>query len=677
MEFASRALDKNQNYALNVLEHILTIRIIDRPECLVYSEVVKELYANAVHEMRRLAMRHADYFATFYDVLEQKIHEMSSQQNLDEKTQAELPCVLLIVMQRATNISPQIRRQRLQAFLEPIIRAWEDPQLHQTLSTFESFVSVLGLDQVGPFLMSQDAHKIEDWSKVPLNDDGANLQSNMIARFARLPLRNARSALHASTEKLGSDSQPYQLACELWSSTIPVIVTPLLLIIRATHRLHDFGSWPGLPPEMRSIVSRILQDRFWQAGISSGSRDDFYNRITSTKTTLEGFASFVRGKIRNTRENSYSILYSMSKLGEHFYGHKQLASPLSEALLGSAGFLSPHHFSVLLNIARCLIEECPANCRAHFLPPIMSTFFQQIDQKCGTEWAKLDRRKESSTPADDDLTQEMKEESILRQLTHTAVTMVATLLDPRTSNRHPAEADTTSLRAFILSSTTILEPLLLFCTHAILFHDTRTSGTMIRILRTLVPSFLSQDPAVEPTNAVIREFIADHVLRAAITALNDNYFVEQQKDLAALIATIWVAYGLSNTTFRKTTGYEGTHAEETPPLTQTPRNLLLSLPGMEQQRVDAVGRQLMLTGGIGGHHRQQRALVLGLLEGVRGVRVSELGNWDRKEEKKALAEKYARRDEMGTQGVDEYGNDIDRGDESVLAGVDGLFGDGA
>lgn len=179
---------------------------------------------------------------------------------------------------------------------------------------------------------------------------------------------------------------------------------------------------------MRHIVGRILTDRFWQAGISTGSRQDFYSKITSSKVTLEGFSSSVRGKIRAVREACYSVLYSMSKLEEHFYAFEELPIPLSQALYRDSPSLSSHQFSVLLNISRCLIDDCPTRFRGNFLPSMMSTLFLQLDKKITTEWDIMQRRRAGIV--DDDLTEEMKDESILRQLTYSAVIMVASLLDP-------------------------------------------------------------------------------------------------------------------------------------------------------------------------------------------------------------------------------------------------------
>lgn len=180
---------------------------------------------------------------------------------------------------------------------------------------------------------------------------------------------------------------------------------------------------------MKSVVSRILTDRFWQAGISTGSREEFYAKITSSRSTLEGFASSVRGKVRAVRESCYSMLFSMSRLREHFYGFAELPGPLSEALFKDSVHLSSHQFSILLNISRCLIDDCPVRFRNQFLPPMLATLFTQIDKKVTAEWDNIERRKAGLVEGD--LTEEMKDESILRQLTYSAVIMVASLLDPQ------------------------------------------------------------------------------------------------------------------------------------------------------------------------------------------------------------------------------------------------------
>ena len=127
--------------------------------------------------------------------------------------------------------------------------------------------------------------------------------------------------------------------------------------------------------------------------------------------------------------------------------------------------------------------------------------------------------------------------------------------------------------------------------------DTRCCGVVLRIFRSLIPEFRKPTDQVSP----IREFISSDVLKACITSLHEPYFVDLQKELATLIASILIHYC---------------------PITDTPRQVLLSLPGIHEKSVnkciDYVSRPAM-------QQRQQAALVLDLLRDLKGVSISEQG----------------------------------------------------
>lgn len=566
VECSARALEQNQAFALKVLEHILLTQTADQPQYPAYSEAVRELQVYATTELRRLAFRHADYFASFYEQLEAKIREVLSTSTFDEKAEAEMYGTLLIVLQRADNIDPETRDSRLNALIESMLEGWQsgisgqssssssaaafqDSHLDQSLSSFENFCKCLGVGRIGAYLQSKKADRMADWSIIDLDAYGLSIQSEMNSFVSTIPLRMTKTALGVMTENLKVDSQPYNIAVSMWSSRIKMLLPKVLQLVEYAHSLHDVELWPNLPAEMRSIVGRVLQDRFWQAGISSGSRDEFYTRVTNTKTSLEGFASFVRGKIRLIRESCYQILHSMSRLGNQFYSYSELPGPLAESLIASATHLSSHQFSVLLQMIRSMVDDCPIIHRQHFLSPILSILFSQIDHKITSEWEKIDRRKTDNTE-DDKLTVEMKEESILRQLTYTGVNFVAVLLDPlrgqqaveNLQQKHHSpqppqqSSSSTSLRTFILTNPTILEPILLFCTHTLTIPDSRSTSTTTRVLRTIIPTFAGLSPTSPdtPTTAAIREYISTSILKAAITALNDGYFADLQKNSPAL-----------------------------------------------------------------------------------------------------------------------------------------------
>lgn len=384
------------------------------------------------------------------------------------------------------------------------------------------------------------------------------------------------------------------------------------------------------------MVGRVLTDRFWQAGISEGSKDEFYARVLEKKGTLEGLASTIRGAVRFVRETTYAIIYCMSRLDVQFYGISELPGPLANALFADAISLSSHQVISLFNLVRYLVDHCPVELREHFLPPLLATCFQQMDAKISSEWEALGQQGEVQA-AGERLTEEMKTESILRQLTYAAVIMVADFLDPAKtgelanpfkSNREPAKlirpggptvsdkpesngAGFPRLRNFCLANSSIVVPLLTFCAHAIRMHDGRCCGVVLRVFRSIIPEFQGgQKPAgstlgeltvPEGTAREIREFISTEVLKAAISSLHDPYFVDSHKDIGTLIASILVHYSA---------------------LTPTPREILASLPGIRVQDVDETIQNLARQNIPS---RQQRAYVLDLLKDLKGVSIHEMG----------------------------------------------------
>ena len=169
--------------------------------------------------------------------------------------------------------------------------------------------------------------------------------------------------------------------------------------------------------------------------------------------------------------------------------------------------------------------------------------------------------------------------------------------------------------------------------------DTRSCSFITRVLRSLVPEF----EGTNPIETDVREFISTEVLKACITSLHDPYFVDLQKDLAQLIASIVIAYN---------------------PRTDTPKQVLLSLPLMSADLIDRTIRHLAKAKS---NSRQQRAIILDLLEGLRGVSVSEQGRIARPDPKKvrsAMQEKYM------TVNVQANGKKEESPD---LGGIAGMF----
>ena len=145
--------------------------------------------------------------------------------------------------------------------------------------------------------------------------------------------------------------------------------------------------------------------------------------------------------------------------------------------------------------------------------------------------------------------------------------------------------------------------------------DTRACSLIAKVLRSIVPEFAGDGPVEKD----VREFISTEVLKACITSLHDPYFVELQKDFAQLIASILISYT---------------------PRTERPKQILLSLPELAPEKLSRALRHLFRAQQ---NVRQQRAIILELLEGFRGIAIHEQGKLPKPDTKKlrsALQERY-------------------------------------
>ncbi|KAF2166133.1 hypothetical protein M409DRAFT_55012 [Zasmidium cellare ATCC 36951] len=644
------------SFVLNMVQHLLTMRLYDQPAHTTFSDAVKAFEALRVVELQKLALAFPNDFLEVYNELEPRIGVLAQKHVDDPRLLWGYKAFLFMILHRATGIDNEMRISKLQQMLKPTYDAWSDPGMNASINNLQTFCEAIGLNDLPDFYKVHGFDRIQDWSAQQLDEAGQRRQAEIKEKSDRLPLRMTKSMLSATTEKLKSGTDEYDNACALWGDLIPVILPSLLQMLRHAVSFHNMANWSQLPDEIQMVVKRTLQDRFWQSGISNESKEEFYARISGSKTSYEGFASTVRGTMRNVREQSYHILYLMTKFDEQFYGLTDLAEPLAGALFDEAGSLSANHLHPIINLTTGLVQRCPPHHRVQFLPPILRRLFVTLDGKISSEWEAITRAAEENKHEMDELSDEMRTESVLRQLTYSMVSFVPFLLEydrqvgltMANGNGHIRQ----NLSELVLSDASVLEPLILFCTHALRMRDTRCCSTICKVFRGIVPIFASSS-STSPTSAItpetaaqVREFISTEVLKACITSLHEPYFADLQKDLAALIAQILLLYS---------------------PKTHTPRDILLSLPDMSEGRVNRAIAKVVKSS----NERQQRAVVLDLLESVRGVSIYEQGKIEKKKGKSSRAAPVAAQ----YMEVVETRPQVVRGDEEGLDGVAGLFGD--
>ncbi|CAG9991321.1 unnamed protein product [Clonostachys byssicola] len=631
--FSTTALKNNTSFMLKVLEHILMTWPALEPEHRAFNDAVKDLQGESMVELQRLASEMPDHLLDVYDQIANRVNEMLASGALDDKRSVAYRSFLFIIIHRAEKIDTATKIPRLREFIDPVKAQWREDNIRNSLESYASFCELLGLDKAQAYLANRRVHEIEDWGSCSLDAEGLALQNELEERLKVLPLRPTKSFLAFSVERLSRSSPAFQASYALWQEGFADILAYLLKFLSYAHATHNPQNWAGLPTETRAVVDRVLSDRFWQAGISDGSKDDFYARVVDKRTTMEGLASTIRGSVRFVRETAYAIIYCMSRLDMQFYGFTGLSEPLSEAFFSDSTWLSTHQQTNLLNLVRYLVDDCPVDYRAQFLPQLLAACFRQTDAKISGEWAQMEQQQTVAAAGEAALKEEMKAESILRQVTYTSILMIADFLDPNKANpramgsggpqgdEHGApQRPFPSLRKFCLMHQEIVEPLLVFCCHGIRVRDSRCCSMVLRLFISIIPEF-SLDPSaasrrhgstevpngsnlfpVPPEIATaIREYISTEALQACITSFHEPYFVDLQKELASLIAAIVVYYS---------------------PITDTPRNVLLSLPNVNPRDLDRLGEYIPKPAS---HTRQQRAIVLEMLKELKGVSVSEMG----------------------------------------------------
>lgn len=218
-------------------------------------------------------------------------------------------------------------------------------------------------------------------------------------------------------------------------------------------------------------------------------------------------------------------------------------------------------------------------------------------------------------------------------------------------------------------NSSIIEPLLVFMAHAIVMHDGRCCGVVLRVFRSIIPEFRSMNapqaetipkhastadnfPIPEDTANAVREFISTDVLKACITSLHDPYFVELQRELGNVMAAIIANYS---------------------PATQTPREVLCSLGSIKHEEVDGCIANIARAAS---NPRQQRGHILDLLKDLKGVSISEMGKLQKSSDASGFKKKSSGRSKMAQEFMTapaSNGRAVARRDSPDLSGVAGLF----
>jgi exportin-5 len=174
--FSTTALDRSPTFMLKVLEHILLTWPTPPPDHGPYTEAIKDLQLESMVELQRLAAKMPDQLLSVYDQIASQVNDMISSGTLDEKRQVTYQTFLFTIIHRSDRVDVPEKVHRLQPFIEPVKKQWTHDNLKESLSTYDGFCQMLGLDKAQDYLARKQVHLAKDWGSVSLDEEGVELQ---------------------------------------------------------------------------------------------------------------------------------------------------------------------------------------------------------------------------------------------------------------------------------------------------------------------------------------------------------------------------------------------------------------------------------------------------------------------------------------------------------------------
>ncbi|ANB12222.1 Msn5p [Sugiyamaella lignohabitans] len=602
---------------LLVLEKVLSACTCDYPENATDEdrELIRDLRTSCATELNRLAYMIPGALMKIYDELERVIRDIITSNKLSDHETVSFKSFLLVVSQRA-NVPN--KEERFSAIVDPILQSWSDEATIKGLMDLQWFMERVGIVKIAEYFRSRGVNANTDLLSTEMDEAGKKLKAELKDKWSALfPIRATRIFIQYTIEKLDHQSPEYQYLLKLWKPRIQPILPHILQLIAQIEAYHNPNNWVDLPAEVQAFVKYSCTERFWQVGVSTQTRDEFVDESVKAMHTLRDFADSVGHIIRYTREYAFLTLGSISQLEETLYEVPGIAKSLWQALAGDSAGITSHSWRHMISLVlRNLIKNCPVKLIKPFMVEFLPMVLTKLDEVLVEKWEKTYQRGLQLTggEAEDDLSEEMMEEHLLRQLTAIVVRMMIDLagqLGARPASGE-GEVDENSkqsvLHATVLQNKEILAPFLTLCSHMMLFRDNRCSFNCCLIVRNILPQILGKDGEVDM-------FLCEVMMKTCLEILSNKHLDDVHSEAGYIITTIYtILRGHSQQPF------------------QTLSSLL---PEVSAESLMAFEMRLAAAKSL----RQQRGVFLEFLSLVKAMENSDQGDLSSREAQRAKAEK--------------------------------------
>ncbi|KAK9453335.1 armadillo-type protein [Dipodascopsis uninucleata] len=546
-------------------------------------ELIRDLRNNCDTELNRLAYLMPDALITIYDDLERTIKEIIASNKLSDNEVVSFLSFLLVVSQRAN--APN-KPECFSKIVDPVLNSWTDEGTMKGLSQLPWFMERTGIVEIANYFQSRGVDANTDLLSTPIDDEGRKLKDSLKMRWAALfPIRATRIFIQYTIEKLDHSSKEYLALLAMWKPRVQPIIPHILQLIAQIAAYHNPDNWESLPPEVRSFVRDSCMERFWQVGISLQSRDEFVEENVKAAQTLRDFADSLGHMLRYTREYAFLTLGSITQLEDTMYEIPGIGGMLWQAVAGEYRGMSLHAWKHLIAlVVRPAVKNCPRVLRQQFLSDFLPPVLRRLDEHLMERWTFLtERGLINKVEEDDELSEEMMEEYLLRQLSNVVDRFLLDLVGPinpkaaliELPERKPPAKDLMDTRSIVVSDLNILAPFLTLCTHMFTIHDTRCSYSSALMLRQIIPSIIGRHEQVD-------NFLCDMVIPACLTVLSDAYYADIAGEASYVLTLVYtVLRGRYDRPFRK---FVEIIAGATPELVIALEQELASVKTLRQQR---------------------------------------------------------------------------------------------
>lgn len=518
-----------------VLERVIETCTFPYPENASDEELenIRDLRASSGTELNRLAYLMPESLKNIFSELEAVIDTILSQKELISHEIVAFKSFLLVVSQRS---SLENKEETFKRIVDPELMAWSDPNTMKGLSDLHWFMERLGIVKIAEYFRSRGITASTNLLEAQMDETGRQLKKQLKDQWSSVfPIRATRILIQYSIEKLDHESETYKNLLKLWQPRVEPILPYIFQLIYQIQAYHNPANWVGLPDEVQSFVKYTTMERFWQQGISIQSRESFVDENVKAMHTLRDFADSVGHIIRYTREYSYLMIGTITELEETLYVDPKNASLLWKALTEESVGITLHSWRHMINlVVRNVIKNCPMDYFDLFMLGFLPQVFIKLDELLLQRWNRVYEKglRLEGNESDEQLSEEMLEEHMLRQLTQVIDRMLIDIAGQKVRTSLTDRQKET--REFLIYNFEVLAPFLKLLCDIISFRDTRCSFNAILILR-----HISQE-LVGLNDERVDKIILENIMPILIDLICDKFYTDAHSEAAYTLSILYI-----------------------------------------------------------------------------------------------------------------------------------------